>query len=111
MEWLSDFVGGLEAVVNPLSEQQLFLFFLWLLLFTGSSVALVMAERRLTRFFAWLVNSLFSFGMFQAGLVSLAIAVAYWQGTLAVALASAVCTGIFCHRQSRRRRSARKLQA
>ena len=89
MTSITSFVDGLYAVVNPWSPQQLFLFYLWLFLFTGSSVALIVSERRLTRLFAWVVNSLFSFGMLQAGIVSVAIAATHWQVALAVAALTA----------------------
>lgn len=100
MTSITSFIDGLFAVVNPWSPQQVFLFFLWLFLFTASSVALIMSQRRVTRFCAWMVNSLFSFGMLQAGIVSVAIAATHWQVALAVAGLTAGASVYACRRRA-----------
>ena len=101
LEWIKEFLVGLEAAVNPFSEQQIAIFFIWLVVFTASSVTLIMADRRWLRFLAWVVCTGSSFGLWQAGWITLTIATSYWPAALAVAGSTAA--GSFWFGRRRRR--------
>ncbi|MCG8594304.1 MAG: hypothetical protein MI785_08000 [Kiloniellales bacterium] len=101
IEWIDEFWIGLEASLNPYSEQQLTLFFTWLVVFTTSSVALIMADRRWLRLLAWVVCTCSSFGLWQAGWITLTIATSYWPAALAVVGTTAA--GSFWFGRRRRR--------
>lgn len=103
IEWLQNFWVGLEASLNPFSEQQIAIFFLWLVVFITSSVALIMADRRWLRVVAWLVCTCSSFGLWQAGWITLTIAANYWPAALAVGGTTAAGT-IWIGRRRRRMR-------
>ena len=101
-DWIKEFWVGLEASVNPYSEQQIFLFFVWLVVFTAASVTVIMAERRMFRLIAWLVGTVFSFGLLQAGWITVTIAASYWPAAIA-ATAGTAASSIWIGRRRRPR--------
>ncbi len=102
-EWIKEFLVGLEAAVNPFSEQQIAIFFIWLVVFTASSVTLIMADRRWLRVVSWAVCTCSSFGLWQAGFITLTIAFNYWPSALAVAGTTAAGSFWFGRRRRRLR--------
>jgi hypothetical protein len=89
LEFVSDLVGRF----NPNDPVNLTLFCLWLVVFIFTFTGLWRAPRRWIRLLCYVVNQAVSFGMLQAGVVTVAILFGRWREAL---VASAVTLAVSC---------------
>jgi hypothetical protein len=75
--------------LNPYSTANQVLYYTWLVLYTFTWVAVWRSSRAWFRFLCFLVSQAVSIGMIQATWITLAIAVAYWQQSLAIFVVTA----------------------
>ncbi|MFQ5972768.1 MAG: hypothetical protein ACE5Q3_10570 [Alphaproteobacteria bacterium] len=78
LEFVSDLVGRF----NPNDPVNLTLFYTWLVVFTFTFMGLWRAPRRWVRLVCYVVNQAVSFGMLQAGVVTVAILFGRWREAL-----------------------------
>jgi hypothetical protein len=94
---------------NPLSPGNLVLYFVTVFVYSYTAVAVWLARRASWRFLCFIVNQVFSFGVFVSWTVAVVISVTYWQYAFAMA-GFGVTTAVLLWgvlRQRRRRLEAR----
>ncbi len=90
---LVDFARDVLGRFDPNNPVNLTLFFAWVVIFTGTFAGVWRAPQRWVRLMCYVVNQIASFGMLQAGVLTLAILLGYWRETIA---AAAVTLVAFC---------------
>ena len=86
---VSAYYRSIAEQLNPYSAANQFIYYTWLVLYTFTGVAVWRSNRAWFRFICFLVSQAVSIGMIQATWITFAIAVAYWQKSLAIFVATA----------------------
>ena len=92
-----------HSVVDPLdpfNRGNIVLYFTWIVVYTFTGVAVWRSERSWFRFVCFVVNQLFSIGILISWSLTIILAYAYWQESLAAAAATAAA-GLFLFRRRR----------
>jgi len=80
---IGDYYDSLIAVLNPYSPGNIIVFFVWIVVYTYTAIAVWRSERAWVRFVCFVVNQVFSVGVFNTVVSTATLAVAYWQHALA----------------------------
>jgi hypothetical protein len=83
---------GIVDQINPLSETNVTLFFIWLAVFTLTGVAVWRAKRRWLRGVLYLVHQVFTIGIVINWLTVVIVAINFWWQACLVA-ATCACGG------------------
>ena len=106
---MGTFLDRVIDQLNPLSSGNLLLYFVTIFVYSYTSVAVWLARRASWRFLCFIVNQIFSFGVFVSWTVAVVITYTYWQYSLAMAgfgVATALLLWLLL-RDRRRRREMR----
>jgi|SRR6185369_11616838 len=106
---MGTFLDRLIDQLNPLSSGNLVLYFVTVFVYSYTSVAVWLARRASWRFLCFLINQLFSFGVFVSWTVAVVISFTYWRYALGMA-AFGVLTAIFLWAALRNRHRRRELR-
>ena len=90
-----------HSVVDPLdpfNRGNIVLYFTWIVVYTFTGVAVWRSERSWFRFICFVVNQLFSIGILISWSLTIILAYAYWQESLAAA-ATTAAAGLFLFRR------------
>jgi hypothetical protein len=83
------YYDSIAAQLNPYSPANQVVYYTWLVLYTFTGIAVWRSSRAWFRFICFVVSQAVSIGMIQATWITLAIAVAYWQESLGIFVATA----------------------
>jgi len=86
--------------VNPYSSGNVTLYFLWLVLYTFTAMALWRSQRRWIRLCCFLLNQIFAVGVVISWTIVLILAYEYWIPSLVV-LAAVIALGWWIFRERR----------
>ena len=99
VDTVSAYYHSLAAQLNPYSPANQVIYYTWLVLYTFTGIAVWRSRRAWVRFLCFVVSQAVSLGMIQATWITVAIAVAYWQESLAIfAVTAAVSLFLFRRR-------------
>jgi len=84
LQTIGDYFDSLLAVVNPYSPGNIIVFFVWIVVYTYTAIAVWRSERAWVRFICFIVNQAFSIGVLNTVVSTAALAITYWQHALAV---------------------------
>lgn len=85
-----DFFSRLYDQINPYSAGNVTLFFIWLVVYSLTWMAIWRSNRGWLRFASFVVNQLFSVGIVVSWTVTVAVAAYYWKEAVAAFAATAV---------------------
>ena len=80
---IGDYYDSLIAVLNPYSPGNIIVFFVWIVVYTYTAIAVWRSERAWVRFVCFVVNQVFSIGVINTVAATAALAVTYWHEALA----------------------------
>jgi presenilin-like A22 family membrane protease len=86
--------------LNPFNRGNIVLYFAWVVVYTFTWVAVWRSERSWFRFVCFVINQLFSIGILISWSLTVILAYAYWQASLAV-FAGTGAAGLFLFRRRR----------
>ena len=101
---MSDAISAIRGVfdtINPFSLNNIVIYFVWLVVYTLTVMAIWRSDRRWVRLVCLILNQFFSIGIVVSYTVTLVLAVTYWKASLAVFLVTAVL-GWWMFRERRR---------
>lgn len=90
---MRDFVNAVTGIfdqLNPFNVGNLIIYFLWLVVFTFTIVAIWRAPRGWIRLLSYVVNQAFSVGIILSWTLTSLLAYTYWQYSLATVAATFV---------------------
>lgn len=97
-----DELGGLfRSVVdtmNPYSPGNITLYFLWLVVYTFTAMAIWRCENRWIRLLCFLINQLFAIGVIISQTIAIILAIEYWIHSLVVLLVVIVLSWLLFRR-------------
>jgi hypothetical protein len=94
----ADFYRSIVDPLNPFNRGNIVLYFAWIVVYTFTWVAVWRSERSWFRFLCFLVNQLFSIGVLMSWTLTVILAYAYWQASLA-AFAGTAAASLFMFRR------------
>jgi hypothetical protein len=106
---MGSFLDRLIDQLNPLSSGNLLLYFVTVFVYSYTSIAVWLARRASWRFLCFIINQIFSFGVFVSWTVAVVISVTYWRYAIGMA-AFGVLTAIFLWAALRNRHRRRELR-
>ncbi len=92
MDGVIDFAGDLVRRFDPNSPVNLTLFFAWVITFILTFTGVWRAPQHWVRLLCYAVNQVASFGMLQAGILTLAIIYGHWREAIAAAALTLVAS-------------------
>jgi len=101
LQTIGDYFDSLLAVVNPYSPGNIIVFFVWIVVYTYTAIAVWRSERAWVRFICFIVNQAFSIGVLNTVVSTAALAITYWQHALAV-FAVTGASSLLLYRRRRR---------
>ncbi len=107
---MGSFLDRLIDQLNPLSSGNLLLYFVTVFVYSYTSVAVWLARRSSWRFLCFIINQIFSFGVFVSWTVAVVISITYWRYALAMA-AFGVFTAVILWLLLRNRHRRRELRS
>lgn len=90
---MRDFVNAVTGIfdqLNPFNTGNLIIYFLWLVVFTFTVIAIWRAPRGWIRLLCYVVNQAFSVGIILSWTLTSLLAYTYWQYSLATVAATLV---------------------
>lgn len=93
-----DFYHSIVDPLNPFNRGNIVLYFTWIVTYTFTWVAVWRSERSWFRFVCFLVNQLFSIGVVMSWTLTVILAYAYWQTSIA-AFAATGAVSLFMFRR------------
>jgi hypothetical protein len=89
LEAMLDRIGDIVEQLDPFNPGNQLIYYTWLVVYTFTGIAVWRSSRPWFRFFCFLVNQAFSIGILLSTVLTVAMAVRYWQISLAVFAATA----------------------
>lgn len=105
-----DFTRGFVDQLNPLSERNVTLFFIWLNVYFFTAMTIWRAEKRWVRLLSLIVNQLFSAGLLVSYLNIVVPAAVYWKEAAANVLLVVSMTWLMFWLVGRKRKRKRLAQ-
>jgi hypothetical protein len=97
---VADYYRSVVDTLNPFNRGNIVLYFTWIVVYTFTWVAVWRSERSWFRFVCFAINQLFSIGILISWSLTVILAYAYWQASLAV-FAGTGAAGLFMFRRRR----------
>jgi hypothetical protein len=101
LESTGDFYHSVVDPLNPFNRGNIVLYFAWIVTYTFTWVAVWRSPRSWFRFVCFLVNQLFSIGILISWTLTVILAYAYWQASLATFAATAAVSLLLFRRRHR----------
>ena len=98
---VGDYYDSLLAVLNPYSPGNIIVFFVWIVVYTYTAIAVWRSERAWVRFICFVVNQVFSIGVLNTVVSTATLVVSYWHQAL-VAFAVTGAGSLYLFRRRRR---------
>jgi hypothetical protein len=98
LESIGGYYRSIVDPLNPFNRGNIVLYFAWIVTYTFTWVAIWRSERAWFRFVCFLVNQVFSIGILLSWTLTIILAYAYWQASLA-AFALTAAIGLFLFRR------------
>ena len=92
MHVVVDFAGDLVGRFDPNNPVNLTLFFAWVVTFILTFTGVWRAPQRWVRLLCYAINQIASFGMLQAGILTVAIIYGHWREAIAAAALTLVAS-------------------
>jgi hypothetical protein len=89
LQELYDSVRVVLEQLNPYNTGNQILYYVWLVVYTFTWVAIWRSKRPWLRFLCFVVNQLFSVGILMSTIVTVAFIISFWIETLAVFIVTA----------------------
>ena len=99
---LGSTLRGIVDQINPLSETNITLYFIWLVIIVTTGVAVWRAERRWVRGVLYLVHQTVTIGVVINWITVVVVAYHFWEASLVIAAFCFVSTFWICRRRKPR---------
>jgi hypothetical protein len=89
LQEIYDYISVVAEQLNPYNTGNQILYYVWLVIYTFTCVAIWRSRRPWLRFLCFIVNQVFSVGMLMSTVLTVAFIISFWIETLAVFIATA----------------------